>query len=154
MLCCWWRSQGSGHSLVLKALQWFPQTLRAKGADPTFKEFTRQGQHLACIPAPHSPLQETAVLVELNNVPQPCLTHRTRNHDHVRHIARADTTTDGQLDSLQQSPFPPFGFQPLYGNFGQTTLHIAATTPSADRNLPDHEAFRFQRIISIVSHKA
>jgi hypothetical protein len=60
--------------LVLKALQLFPQTLRAKGAHPTLKEFTRQGQHLACIPTPHSPLKEAAVLVELNNVPQPCLT--------------------------------------------------------------------------------
>jgi hypothetical protein len=58
---------------ALKTLQ-KPQTLRAKGAHPTFKEFTRQGQHLACIPTPHSPLKEAAVLVELNNVPQPCFT--------------------------------------------------------------------------------
>src|ERR1035437_1153571 len=29
-----------------------PEALRAKGANPTFKEFTRQGRHLACIPTP------------------------------------------------------------------------------------------------------
>jgi hypothetical protein len=51
-----------------------PQTLRAKGAHPTFKEFTRQGQHLARIPTPNSPLKEAAVLVELNDIPQPLLT--------------------------------------------------------------------------------
>jgi hypothetical protein len=66
-----WRSQRSGHSLVLKALQQLPQALRAKGANPTFKEFTRQGQHLACIPTPDSPLKQAPVLVELNNIPQP-----------------------------------------------------------------------------------
>jgi hypothetical protein len=68
----------------------------------------------------------------------------TRNHDNVRHITRPDATTDRQLNALQQSPFPAFALQPFHGNFGQTALHIAATAPSADRNLPDHPALRFQ----------
>jgi hypothetical protein len=58
---------------ALKTLQ-KPQTLRAKGAHPTFKEFTRQAQHLARVPTAHSPLKQAKVLVELNNVAQPCFT--------------------------------------------------------------------------------
>jgi hypothetical protein len=34
-------------------------------------EFARQGQHLARIPTPESPLNQAPVLVELNNIPQP-----------------------------------------------------------------------------------
>jgi len=49
----------------------FPKTLRTKGADPALMEFARQGQHLACIPAPDSPFQQAPVLVELNNIAQP-----------------------------------------------------------------------------------
>jgi hypothetical protein len=43
----------------------------SKRAHPTFKEFTRQGQHLACIPTPYSPLKQASVLVEPNNVAKP-----------------------------------------------------------------------------------
>jgi hypothetical protein len=56
------------------------------------------------------------------------------------------------MDSLQQSPFPPFVLQPFDGNFGQTALDIATATASADRNLPNEEALRFQGPISILIH--
>src|ERR1019366_4454911 len=42
--------------------------------------------------------------------------------------------------------------QPFDRNFGQTTLDIAATAASTDRDLSDHEALRFQWTISILVH--
>jgi hypothetical protein len=117
-------------------------------------ELAGQGQHLARVSAAHSPFKQGSVLVECNDIPQPLCARRGRNYDHVRHIARPNTTTDGQLDSLQQSTFPPFVLQPFDRNFGQTTFDVATATASADRNLPNDEALRFQRTISIVSHKA
>jgi len=117
-------------------------------------EFARQGQHLARIATPDSPFKQASVLVELDNIPQPFRARWTRNNDDNWHIARPYTTADGQLNSLQQSPFPPFILQPLDRNFGQIALDIAATAPSTDRNLSDHEALRFQRTISIPVHGA
>ena len=58
-------------ALSIESFQQVPQALRAKGANPTFKEFRRQGQHFACIPTPQSPIKQASVLVELNDVPQP-----------------------------------------------------------------------------------
>ena len=49
----------------------FPKSLRGKWANPALMEFTRQGQHLARIPTPDSPLNQAPVLVELDNIPQP-----------------------------------------------------------------------------------
>jgi hypothetical protein len=111
----------------------------------------RQGQHLTCILAPDSPLHETPILAKLNNVSQPLSAGRARDHDDVGHITRPDTTANGQLNSLQQSTFPPFSLQPFHRNFGQTPLDIAATA-STNRDLPDHQALRFQRTIWISVH--
>jgi hypothetical protein len=58
------------------------------------------------------------------------------------------------LNSLQQSSFPPFTFEPFHRNFRKATLDIAAAAAVADRDLPDHKALRFQRTISIVVHGA
>jgi hypothetical protein len=39
--------------------------------DPAFLKFARQGQHLARIPTPDSPLNQASVLVELIDISQP-----------------------------------------------------------------------------------
>jgi len=116
-------------------------------------KFAGQDQHLARVSTAHSPFKQGSVLVERNDIPQPLCARWGRNYHHVRHIARPDTTTDGQLDSLQQSPFPPFVLQPFDRNFGQTTFDIATATASADGDLPNDEALRFQRTISILLHR-
>ena len=67
-------SARSGHSLCIESSPTvFPSSM-SKRVHPAFMEFTRQGQHLACIPRPNSPLKQATVLVEFNNVPQPYLT--------------------------------------------------------------------------------
>jgi hypothetical protein len=57
------------------------------------------------------------------------------------------------MNSLLPSPFPPFTLQQFDRNFGQTTLDIAATGASTDRDLADDEAPRFQWTISILVHR-
>jgi hypothetical protein len=126
--------------------------LSAEGANPVFMEFAWQGQHFTCVTTADSPFHQAPVLVELNDIPQPFCTRGAGNHDHIGHIAWPNTTADRQLDSFQQPAFPPFTFQPLHRDFWQATLCIAATTASANRNLPDYEALRFQRTILILVH--
>ena len=53
------------------------------------------------------------------------------------------TTTDRQLHTLQQSPFPPFTLQPFNWNLRSLMFRVAATTALADGDLSDHESLRF-----------
>jgi hypothetical protein len=91
---------------------------------------------------------------DLDDISQPLRPRRSRDHYHVRHIAWPNTTTNGQLNSLQQSSFPPFAFQPFHRNLGTAMLDIAAAAAVTDRDLSDHKALRFQRTIPIVVHSA
>jgi hypothetical protein len=114
----------------------------------------RQRQHLVCIPTPDSIIKQTLVLIERNDIAQPLRARRGCNYHDIGYITWPDATTDRQLNPLQQSSLSPFIFQPFHWNFWQSTLDVAATTASANRDLPDHEALRFQRKISMPVHSA
>jgi len=48
---------------------------------------------------------------------------------------------------------PPFTLKPLHRNFRQPTFRVPATTTPADGNLPEYEARRFERVLSVPIHK-
>jgi hypothetical protein len=127
---------------------------RTKGADSAFKKMRWQRQHLACIPTPDSPFQQAAILVKVCNISQPLGAGRACNDNHIRNVAGTHTTTDRQLDSLQQSSRPPFFLKPFNRNLRQPAVRIAATTASADRDLPDHQALRFKWAIALRVHRS
>jgi hypothetical protein len=71
-----------------------------KGIDSTIVKLRGQSQDLARVPASDSPLQQTAVLLNFFNAPEPLRSGCGRNYNHIRHVAWPYTTTDGQLNSL------------------------------------------------------
>ena len=71
-----------------------------KGIDSTIAKLRRQSQDLARVPASDSPFQQSVVLLNFFNAPEPLRPGCGRNYNHIRHVAGAYTTTDCQLDSL------------------------------------------------------
>lgn len=109
----------------------------------------RQGYHLTGIPALNSPFKQCPILVKGCNIPEPLGAGRACDYYHIRHVAGPHTTTDGQLDALQQPALPPFSFKPFDRNFRQTTVRIATTAAPADCYLPHHKTLGFEQVIAV-----
>jgi hypothetical protein len=100
----------------------------------------------------HRPSQERLVVVVPIDVPDPGTTLAGCYTNDVRKIARADTSSDGELDRFQQTASAPLFLEPLYGNFRMSFLDMSTTAPGADQHVRELYPFSLQLGHSLFSN--
>jgi hypothetical protein len=62
----------------------------------------------------------------------------------IRHIERADTSGDGELDRFQQASASPLFLEPCYRDFRMSLFWVPATAASADQHVRKLDPFSLQ----------
>src|SRR6476660_10169490 len=108
-------------------------------------EFLWKGEQLARVSGSTCPVNQSLVLIELRNTPQPECSTLVGNCDHIRKITRAQAAADCQLHTFQQPSGVPLFLEPAHGDRRSAVGGVPAAASLANGHMSDDETLGGQR---------
>ena len=105
-------------------------------------ELLWKGEQLAGVSRSTCPVNQSLVLVELRNTPQPERSTLVGNCDHIRKVTRAEAAADCQLNAFQQPSGAPLVLEPVHRDRRSAVGGVSAAASLANIHVSDDETLR------------